>query len=71
MMTHVHSYLSRAAAQEDETHAKAYELAQARTERDLALMRVTVLESLLKQYGNKIIDLQMQIAVMEAERKAP
>jgi hypothetical protein len=53
------------AAEEDAT-ARAFELVQARTERDLLMMRVAVLESLLKQYSHKIVEMEMRLAMKEA-----
>jgi hypothetical protein len=60
-------FLNAQIAQEDAEDARRYEVVQARTERDLTMLRVAVLESLLKQYANKIVELEMRIAMFEAQ----
>lgn len=62
------SFLNSQIAQEEEAQVKAYELVQARAERDLVNTRNQALEALLKTYASRIVELEIRLAMLEAEK---
>lgn len=59
------AFLNSKAAIEEEEQARQMELVRTRAERDLVNARNLMLESLLKQYANRIVELEIRVAMLE------